>query len=60
MEENSDTFVAGGDALVYFAGPIHKKNILQHLFGAIHLVRTHLRTNFSTALPILNICTHLE
>ena len=48
MEENNDIFLAGGDALVYLAGPMHKKNISQHLFGAIHLVRTYLRTGFPT------------
>ena len=25
MEENNDVFLAGGDALVYFAEPMHKK-----------------------------------
>ena len=25
MEENNDIFLAGDDALVYFAGPMHKK-----------------------------------
>ena len=52
MEENNDIFLAGGDALVYLAGPMHKKNIPQHLFGAIHLVRTYLRTDFSTPSPL--------
>ena len=51
MEENNDIFLAGGDALVYLAGPMHKKNIPQHLFGAIHLVRTYLMTNFSITSP---------
>ena len=51
MEENNDIFLAGGDALVYLAGPMHKKNIPQHLFGAIHLVRTYLMTDFSIPLP---------
>ena len=60
MEENNDIFLAGSDALVYFAGPMHKKNITQHLFGVIHLVRTSVRTNFSTLLPLVSICTHLE
>ena len=41
MEENIDIFFAGGDALVYLG---------QHLFGALHLVGTYLRTNFSTPL----------
>ena len=47
MEENNDIFLAGDDTLVYFTGPMHTKNILQHLLGAIHLVRMYLRTNFS-------------
>ena len=60
MEENNNIFLAGGDTLVYLAGPMHKKNIPQHLFGAIHLVRTYLRTDFSTHLPLVSIYTHLE
>ena len=28
------------------------KNVSQHLFGAIHLVRTYLMTNFSTPLSL--------
>ena len=53
MEENNIS-LASGDALVYMAEPIHK-NIPQHLFVAIHLVRTYLMTNFSDPFP----CTHL-
>ena len=60
MEENNDIFLAGGDALVYLTGPMDKKNIPQHLFEAIHLVRTYLRTNFLTLLPLVSICTDLE
>ena len=45
MEENIDIFLAGGDALVYMAGPMHKKIFHNILFGAIHLVRTYLRTD---------------
>ena len=55
-EENNDIFLASGDALVYLIGPIHKKNIPQHLFGAIHLVRTYVRTDFSTPRPP---CKHM-
>ena len=44
MEENNDIFLADGDALVYLAAPM-KKNIPQHLFGAIYLVRTYLMTD---------------
>ena len=32
MEENSDIFLAGGDALVYLAEPMHK-NILHICLG---------------------------
>ena len=58
MEENNDIFLAGGDALVYLAvlGQC-TKNIPQHLFGAVHLVLTYLRTNFSSPpLP----CKHMH
>ena len=37
MEENNDIFLAGGDALVYLAEPVHKKNsttfVCGHLFS---------------------------
>ena len=59
MEENNNIFLAGSDALVYLAGPAHKK-YSTNLFGAIHLVRTYLRINFSTPLSFVSICTHLE
>ena len=45
MEENGTIFLAGGDALVYLDESLHK-NIPQHLFGAIHLVRMYLMTDF--------------
>ena len=47
MEENNNIFLVVGHALVYLTVPVHK-NIPQHLFGAIHLVHTYLRDNFST------------
>ena len=58
MEENNNIFLAGGDALVYLAvlGQC-TKNIPQHLFGAIHLVLTYLRTNFSTTLSFVRTPT---
>ena len=60
MEENNDIFVAGSDALVYLAYQC-TKNIPQHLFGAIHLVRTYLRTDFlNPPLSLISICTHLK
>ena len=57
MEENNDIFLAGGDVLVYLAGPMHKKNIPQHLFGTIHLVRTYLKTDFSITSPSTHLYT---
>ena len=57
MEEN--IFLGGGDALVYLPDQC-TKNIPQHLFGAIHLVRTYLMTDFSASLPLVRRCTHLE
>ena len=41
MEEDNNIFFAGGDALVYLPNQ-YTKNIPQHLFGAIHLVRNIL------------------
>ena len=55
MEENNDIFFAGGDASVYLAEAM-PKNIPQHLFEAIHLVRTYLRTDFLTPPPH---CKHM-
>ena len=34
MEENDDIFHAGGDALVYLAGSIHKKIFHNIFFGS--------------------------
>ena len=59
MEENNDIFLAGGDALVYLVYQC-TKNIPQHLFWAMHLVRIYLRTDFSIPLSLVSICTHLE
>ena len=58
MEENIDIFLAGDDTLGYLAGPMHKKNIPQHLFGAIHLVRTYLTTNSLPSSPC-PLCKHM-
>ena len=33
MEENNDIFLAGGDALVYWTGPMHKKNFTTFVWG---------------------------
>ena len=39
MVENSDIFLAGGDALVYLAGPLHKKYSTTFVWG--HPFRTY-------------------
>ena len=54
MEENNDIFLDGVYALVYLANQ-RTKNIPQHLFEVIHLIRTYLMTDFST----LSLCTNL-
>ena len=33
MEENNDIFLAGDDALVYLAGPMHKKYSTTFIWG---------------------------
>ena len=33
MEENNDIFLAGGDVLVYFAVPMHKKYSTTFVWG---------------------------
>ena len=55
MEENNDIFLAGGDALVYLAVPMHRKYsttfVWRHPFS-----KSYLKTNFSTLiLP----CKHM-
>ena len=50
MEENNNIFLAGHDASLYLAGPMHK-NIPQHLFRAIHLVRPYLYNRFLNPPP---------
>ena len=46
MVENNDIFLPGDDSWPNQ----YTKSIPQHFLGAIHLVRTHLMTNFSTPL----------
>ena len=59
MEENKNIFLGGGDALVYLTGPMDKKYSTTFVW-AIHLVRTYLRTDFSTPLPFVSTCMHLK
>ena len=50
MEKNNNVFLAGGDALLYFAEPMYKK--YSTLFAAIHLLRTYLIADFLTPFPL--------
>ena len=49
-KENSNIFLAGGNALVYFAKPMHKK-CSKTCFWGHPFVRTYLMTDFSTSPP---------
>ena len=57
MEENNDTLLAGGDALMYLTEPTHKKYSTK-MFWAIHLVRTYLMTDFSIPLLLHFLASH--
>ena len=59
MEDNRDIFLAGGDALVYLAVQMHKKYSATFV-GAIHLLHTYLRTDFSNPLSFVSTRAHLE
>ena len=51
MEENSDIFLAGGDALVYLAEPMHKKYSTRFVCG--HPFSTYVSYDwFSNPLPL--------
>ena len=43
MEENNDIFLAGGDALVYLAEPLHKKYSTKFVWG--HPFSTYVSYN---------------
>ena len=47
MEENNNIFLAGGDALLYLAEPMHKK-----VFVWGHPLSTYLSYDFFNSLPL--------
>ena len=47
MEENNNIFLAGGDALLYLAEPMHKK-----VFVWGHPLSTYLSYDFFSSLPL--------
>ena len=52
MEESNNIFLAGGDALVYLAETVQKKNSTKLFWGNLFIVRTYLMTDFLTPLPL--------
>ena len=59
MEENNDIFLAGGDVLVYLAGPMHKKYSTTFVWG--HPFSNYVSwIDFSTSLTLVSICMRLE
>ena len=66
MEENSDIFVAGGDALVHLAGTMHAKYFTTFVWGYQFSAYIFYDRSFtptpvlSSLLTLVHICTHLE
>ena len=57
MEENNDIFLAGGDALVYLAKPLHKKYSTTFVWG--HPFSTYVSYDqFFNPPPPAHTCTH--
>ena len=59
MEENNNIFLVAVMLLCTWPDQ-YTQNFPQHLSGTIHLERSYFMTDFSTPLPIVRICTHLE
>ena len=57
MEENNYIFPCWRCAVVYLAEPMHKK--YSTTFGGVHLIRTHLTTDFSPP-PLLLLCARVH
>ena len=58
MEEKNDIVLAGGDALVYLAGPMHKKYYTKFVWG--QPFSTYVSYDrFFNPLPLVRICSHL-
>ena len=59
MEENNDTLLAGSDAVVYLAGPMHKNYSTKFVYG--HPFSTYVSYDrFFNPLSLVCIWTHLE
>ena len=57
IEENSEIFLAGGDALVYLAEPMHKKYSTAFVWG--HIFSTYVSYDrLFNPLPPVRTCTH--
>ena len=61
MEENNYIFLAGGDVLVYLAGPMHKKYSTTFAWGHPSSTCVSYDRFFNLLpLPLVSTCTHLE
>ena len=59
MEENNDIFLAGGDAPVYLAEPVHKKYSTKFAWSCP--VSTYVSYDqFFNSRPPMRTCTHIE
>ena len=59
LEENSDIFLAGGDALVYLTGPLYKRYSTASVWG--YPFSTYLSYGqFVNPLPPARICTRIQ
>ena len=57
IEENNDIFLAGGDALVYLAEPMHKKYSTIFVWGN-QFSKYVTYDQFFNPLPRVRTCTH--
>ena len=60
VEENNYIFHAGGDALVYLAGTMHKKYSTTFVWGHPFSKYVSHDRFFNPPFSLVRICTHLE
>ena len=59
MQENNDIFLAGGDALVYLAEPMHKKDSTKFVWSYPFSMYVSYDQFFNSPLPI-RTCAHFR
>ena len=61
MEENNDIFLAGCDALMYLARPMHKKYPTTFVLGDVFSQYLPiLGPIFQPPFPLVRVCTHFR